>query len=153
MEVVSFPLDILTDFFMTTDVKQIYSDGSERNLASSHVLFHCYTDDKRGGGGKWSIDQGWLSSRSTLHRDTPGPLRVQPWHHHASLWGYIRRLLPSSSLLWLGCYKAFQMFMKQSAKERQTKEGWTEMSRAPFIGIDLLPSCPAQRFVLKLPGC
>lgn len=153
MEIVSFPLDILTDFFMTTAVKQIYSDGSGRNLASSHVLFHCYADDGRGGGGKWSMDRVWLSSRSTLHRDTPGPLRVQPWHQSASLWGHIRCLLPSSSLLWLGCCAALQMFMKQSAKERQTKEGWTEMSRAPFIGIDLLPSCPAQRFVLKLPGC
>lgn len=56
-EAISFPLDVLTDFFMTTDVKQIYSDGSGRNLESSHILFHCFTDDGR-AGGKQSVNQG-----------------------------------------------------------------------------------------------
>ena len=94
MEVVSFPLDVLTDFFMTTDVKQLYSDGSGRNLASSHVLFHCSKDDERGGGGK-GLDRRRLSSRPTLQSDTPGPLRMQPGHHPASLWGHTYKM-PSS---------------------------------------------------------
>lgn len=119
MEAISCPLDILTCFFMTIDVKQIYSDWSGREywvfIHIISLLHRCLEEEK------WFIHEEWLSFKSTPHRDFPVPLLVQPTHHFASLWGNIRCIILLSYLLWLKWYSALQMLMQQRAKERETK--------------------------------
>lgn len=65
MEIVSFPLDILTDFFMTTAVKQIYSDGSGRDLAS-YTCYFIATQMMEKEEGKVIHGRVWLTPADPL---------------------------------------------------------------------------------------